>query len=191
MATDLRITKSETAIEHAFLDLIEEKGFSNVHIVDIATRANVNRNTIYLRYGSKEDIIASILNKAYQKELSMLDLDKILKTKSNRRAIEAMFTTIFTILAEENDLYRIILTDQNLSGYIDKLLNDIRKLMMSDLEDTKKNRVVVEYILQGVYGVVRMWIIYDIGTIEENVKVVSDLVFSNVKRFAIKQRRSL
>ena len=72
MKQDLRITKTEIAIEQAFLELIEERGFSNVHIVDIAKRANVNRNTVYLRYGTKEEIISAILKKTYKKQMSSL-----------------------------------------------------------------------------------------------------------------------
>jgi len=79
MKKDLRIIKTETAIENSFLELIEEKGFANVQLNEIAKRANVNRNTIYLRYGTKEDIITAILNKSYNRILSDLDIEKLKK----------------------------------------------------------------------------------------------------------------
>ena len=46
MKEDLRVIKTKEAIKNAFISLIEEKGFENIKIIDIARRANVNRNTI-------------------------------------------------------------------------------------------------------------------------------------------------
>lgn len=184
MAKDLRIEKTEALVEQAFLELIEVKGFANVHLVDIAKKANVNRNTIYLRYGTKEDIITSILNRSFQSNLKELDVSALMKSPSNRRNFEKLFTAVFNALNDEMELYRIILTDPNLSGYIDRLLGSIRKMMMTNLQDTKKNKAVAEYILQGIYGVIKTWIIYDTGSIEDNVKILSNLVMSNVRHLA-------
>ena len=186
MKKDLRVEKTETAIEQAFLELIEEKGFANVHLVDIALRANVNRNTIYIRYGTKEDIISSIVSKTFESHKSEVDIKDIMKLPLNRRFVDKFFTTIFTVIDNDQELYRIILTDPNLSGYIDKLVNDIRKIMLSSFADTKKNRVIIEYILQGVYGVIKTWIIYDTGSIEENVKILASLVMSNVRHLQVR-----
>ena len=184
MAKDLRIEKTETAIEHAFLELIEEKGFVNVHLIDIAKKANVNRNTIYLRYGTKEDIITAIVNKAFQSYLEDLDVSSIMKNPMNRRVMEKLFAAILNALNEELDLYRIVLTDPSLSGYLEKLLGSARKMMYTNIQETKKNHVIAEYILQGVYGVIKTWIIYDTGTIEDNVKILSSLVISNARHLA-------
>ena len=182
MSKDLRIEKSEIAIEQAFLELIEEKGYANIHLVDIAKRANVNRNTIYIRYGTKEDIITSIVTKSFQSKFEDVDINSISKTIINKRIVDNFFTSIFETFSDDIDLYRIILTDPNLSGYIERKLRDIRKLVSSYFEDTKKNLVIINYIIQGVYGVIKNWIIYDTGSIEDNVKILSNLVMSNARR---------
>ena len=184
MAKDLRIEKTEAAVEQAFLELIEVKGFVNVHLVDIAKKANVNRNTIYLRYGTKEDIITSILNRSFQSNLKEVDVSSLVKNPYSRRNFEKLFLAIFNALNDEMELYRIVLTDPNLSGYLDRLLSNIRKISMTNLQETKKNKVVAEYILQGIYGVIKTWIIYDTGSIEENVKILTNLVMSNLRHLA-------
>ncbi len=183
---DLRITKSETAIEHAFLELVEEKGFENIHIVDVANKAQVNRNTIYLRYGTKEDIISAIVEKLFEEQLSQLDREMVLKTRTSRKAIQNMFKSIFTVLSKEIDIYRIILTDPNLSGYADKMIDKVRKMILGVAIDSKKNHMIIEYLLQGVYGIISMWIIYDTGSIEENAKILSELVISNARHISFK-----
>ena len=95
MAKDLRIEKTEAAVEQAFLELIEVKGFVNVHLVDIAKKANVNRNTIYLRYGTKEDIITSILNRSFQSNLKEVNVSSLVKNPYSRRNFEKLFLAIF------------------------------------------------------------------------------------------------
>lgn len=187
MSIDLRIQKSEQAIEQAFLELIEEKGFENVRMIDIAKKANVNRNTIYIRYGVKEDIITSIVTKSFSRQFQDVDLSKLARPIISRRLVEMLFYSIFEALSNDIELYRIILTDPNLSGYLEKKLREIRKVMTQHIVDNKKNNLVVEYILQGVYGVIKSWIIYDTGSIEDNVKLLSNLVMSNARNLTLKK----
>lgn len=187
MSVDLRIQKSEQAIEQAFLELIEEKGFENVRMIDIAKKANVNRNTIYIRYGVKEDIITSIVTKSFSRQFQDVDLSALAKPIISKRLVETLFFSIFGALSNDIELYRIILTDPNLSGYLEKKLREIRKVMTQHLVDNKKNNLVVEYILQGVYGVIKSWIIYDTGSIEDNVKLLSNLVMSNARNLTLKK----
>ena len=186
MNTDLRIIKTETAIEGAFLELIELKGYENVHILDIAKRANVNRNTIYLRYGTKEDIVKKIIDKAFSKQMEKLDTEAIINTRSNKRAVSNMFTSIFNVLSEDIEIYRIILTDFNLSGYTTYILNTIRGMIFQRVYDTAKNRLVVEYILKGTFGIIQNWIIYDAGSIEDNVKILTSLIVPNIRHLTYK-----
>lgn len=186
MSTDLRIIKTEAAIEGAFLELIELKGYENVHILDIAKRANVNRNTIYLRYGTKEDIVKKIIDKAFSKQMEKLDTEAIINTRSNKRAVSNMFTSIFNVLSEDIEIYRIILTDFNLSGYTTYILNTIRGMIFQRVYDNAKNRLIVEYILKGTFGIFQNWIIYDAGSIEDNVKILTSLIVPNIRHLTYK-----
>lgn len=176
MKDDLRVIKSKQSIEKAFLELIEEKGYGNVHLIDIASRARVNRNTIYLHYSSKEEIIESIIIRAYEEEIERLDVNEYLKIKNNRKKIENMFITIFSIIKDKIDLYRILLTDENLTGYVEKLMFNIKKYLMVPLAETSKNEISINYIVFGVYGVIRNWVVYAKGTDKENIDIITELV---------------
>ena len=88
MKTDLRVIKSRLAIENAFINLVEIKGFSNISIKEIAEKAMVNRNTIYLNYGSKEDILESILKSSVQKYFGQLNSQYFRNMGINKRKIE-------------------------------------------------------------------------------------------------------
>ena len=186
MNTDLRVIKSEAAIEAALLELIEEKGYVNVRIIDIAKRANVNRNTIYLHYKDKEEIVFKIVSKSFEASRSIIDFDKLLKAKASRKSAEEMFMTILDVLEKQVELFRILLTDENLSGYIARVSTFVRKMMLNVYKDTKQNRMIMEYIIQGVYGIIKMWIIYDIASKEEVAKQLGNLVVSNAKHLQFK-----
>jgi len=176
MKTDLRVIKTKKLVEQSFLDLIEQNGYENVRIVDIAKKAQVNRNTIYLHYGSKEGIVESMVIGAYEEEVSQLQITEYLKMKNNRKKIENMFKVIFTVIQSKTDLYRILLTNENLTGYVERLMFNIKKYIMSTLVDNKKNDIIVNYIVFGVYGIIRNWVVYAKGTDKENIEIITDLV---------------
>ena len=59
--TDLRVQKTKKLIRDSFFELVEEKGYSKVTVMDITKKAMINRNTFYLHYVDKEDLIDQIL----------------------------------------------------------------------------------------------------------------------------------
>lgn len=181
MKTDLRVVKTKRAIEQAFFQLIEEKGFEKVRIVDIAKKAEVNRNTIYLHYGTKEGIIKDVVERQFVSGFTNLEFNKINKFRNNRKRVELFFQTLFKIVSEQIEVYRILLTDENLAGYLSMTKTRIETYAMENIKDTAKNRAIVEYIVSGTYGVMSRWIIFAYGTIEGNIKILTDLTLSNLR----------
>lgn len=55
--TDLRILRSKLSIKKAFIELLNEKGYEGITIQDIADKAMINRNTFYLHYQNKPDLL--------------------------------------------------------------------------------------------------------------------------------------
>ncbi|WP_277584328.1 TetR/AcrR family transcriptional regulator [Psychrobacillus antarcticus] len=52
--------KTKNAIQNAFIDLLLEKKFSKITIREIATIAQVNRETVYYHYEDKFDLLSKI-----------------------------------------------------------------------------------------------------------------------------------
>lgn len=176
MKTDLRIVKTKQAIENSFLELIEQYGYSNVRLVDIANKAQVNRNTIYLHYESKEGIVESMVVGAYEEQIEHLQINEYLKMKNNKKKVEKMFRVIFTVIQDKIDFYRILFTEENLAGYMERLMFNIKKYILSTLADPEKNEILVNFLVFGVYGIVRNWVVYAKGTEEENIRITTDMV---------------
>ena len=62
MSEDLRVIKTKGYIKNAFLELLKEKNYAKVSVKDIASLASINRNTFYLHYSSKDDLVSSLVN---------------------------------------------------------------------------------------------------------------------------------
>ena len=180
MKTDLRVQKSRIAIENAFINLVELKGFTNITITEIAEKAMVNRNTIYLNYGSKVEILESIIKSSLEKHFGILTADYFRTIGVNRRKIEDLYRKLFKV--DENiELYRILMLDQALSGYLQPEFTRLRKSFDQIIQPEIENRIKIRFFLDGVLGVLRNYIVFAVGSKEENIKVLTDLTMSNLK----------
>lgn len=93
--TDLRYVKTERAIRDAFFELLEESDFDKVSVTDITQRAQINRNTFYLHYSDKFNLVNSILIDFVQ-ELSQQALKVIDQAeKPDTATFNQYFLTIF------------------------------------------------------------------------------------------------
>lgn len=184
MKTDLRVIKSRNAIENAFINLVEMKGFQNISIKEIAEKALVNRNTIYLNYGSKEGILEAIVKESFQKYFGNLSENEFKNLGLNRKKVEEIFKNLFAVIDENIELYRILLTDNSSTGYLETEANRLRKLIVSIFKPTFKNEMSFQFVLSGVWGVVSTYIIYAKGTEEEYIKILTDLAISNLKHLS-------
>ena len=181
MGTDLRVIKSRAAIENAFINLVEIKGFQNVTIIEIAEKAMVNRNTIYLNYGSKEEILESIVNGSVEKYLGQINSGYFKTIGLNKRKIEAFYRNLFKVVDENIELYRIILADPSSSGYFQIQLTKFRKAFEELVKENDENKIKVSFIINGMLGTLGNYIKLAIGTTEENIKVLTDLTISNLR----------
>jgi len=54
---DRRVTRSRVALKSALLDLLTERPYERISVLDITERANVGRSTFYAHFKSKEDLL--------------------------------------------------------------------------------------------------------------------------------------
>ena len=179
---DLRVIKTQTTIENALIELIEIKGFSKIKMVDIAKYAQVNRNTIYLHYESKEDIVISILRKAYGEPAFLENLQKITNSHATKKDVKNFFTSVLDEIENHIELYRILLTDPNLNGYLNRILRSFRDGALNHFQKTDSNRIKIEYIITGIYGVLSRWVVYAVGTKEELAIELTDLLIGDIRK---------
>ena len=155
--TDLRIRRTKKSIRDAFFELIDENGFDSVTVKDITDRALISRNTFYLHYEDKFDLLNKIcyvvMRKVYWR---VKDLDFTIDCTA------ALLISIQRVIDEDRDLYRLLLTDPGTVVFSEKIEKTIRTaldLIKGDIEGISD--LSIEYIITGMKGVIRYWVTHD------------------------------
>lgn len=181
---DLRILKTRKAIKIAFLTLIHTKGYERMTIQDIADEAMINRNTFYLHYVDKIDLMESLCQDSIEQlnvciNLEMKDVDEMNK---------ALFTTIlaetFRVIESDFVFFKALLSENGYPNFANHLKDSLKNLMLTGIEKStfsSNNIVALEYMISGLVGVICMWI-NDSENLDvtEIVEQLSDIHFHNV-----------
>ena len=162
--TDLRIRRTKKSIRDAFFELIDENGFDSVTVKDITDRALISRNTFYLHYEDKFDLLNKISNELMSKVYWRVSKD-LIKIKDLDFTIDCTATLLISIqqvIDEDRDLYRLLLTDPGTVVFAEKIEKTIRTaldLIKGDIEGISD--LSIEYIITGMKGVIRYWVTHD------------------------------
>ena len=96
--SDLRVIKTKNLIKGAFIELVEEKGFDNVTIKDICNKALINRNTFYLHYYDKVDLLKKIADEVFFEQEKTIEFVGGDITLDRKEYIKQGLINIFNIL---------------------------------------------------------------------------------------------
>lgn len=181
---DLRVIKTKRSIKGAFIELVEEKGFDNVTVKDICNKALINRNTFYLHYYDKIDLLNKIASDVFlEQENTISFMSSDVKSQS-KEMLNNSLLEILKIIHKEIEFYRVILLDSNMSGYIDKFAIDLQKRYVKNIKaDYKKNIIELDYIFYGIVGVIKNWIIKDYESIESLSSRLSNMIYNNLSNY--------
>ncbi len=168
------------------MELLEIKGFAKIKITDIAKKAMVNRNTIYLHYATKEDIAISILNRNSKLNSFGEDVIKVFSPQIDPIFVKQFFKTLIESLSSNIELYRLFMTDPNLNGYLSKELYRVKEKIATNLKKTSSNEIRLDYITSGSYGIISRWIIYANAPKEVIINELTNITVLNISRLELK-----
>lgn len=181
---DLRVIKTKQLIKDSFFELIGEKGYSKVTVTDITKKANINRNTFYLHYVDKEDLVDQIITDNYKEsEPKIINLvgDHLIKDFNNLQELQVdILHNVIDFLLEEIEFYRILLMDPGLNGYLNKLKNSVKAKLKKPINYKNSDQLVnFEFIFEGTYGVLMEWIKSDFISKDVLADKLSQLLNNN------------
>lgn len=110
---DLRIQRTQKSIKQAFFELIEEEGFDHISVKDITARAMISRNTFYLHYSDKFDLLNKICDEIVFK--LFLGVGKQLRRETRKLRVDtygaaSVIKMGIKTIEEDREAYRILLT---------------------------------------------------------------------------------
>ncbi|MCV3315390.1 TetR/AcrR family transcriptional regulator [Pediococcus ethanolidurans] len=103
-SNDLRAIKSKRDIEVAFIQLINQNGFSKITIKDICTSALIGRSTFYRYYEDKYDLLKKLITKYTQ------ILDDLLTKRMNKIVNDDLLINLYLGLSQHKSSILCLLT---------------------------------------------------------------------------------
>ena len=82
------------------------------------------------------------------------------------------------------DFYRMILLDDSLKGYLDKIFDIITAHLSILLEvSNPSSKLVFEYTMSGIFGTTRKWIKEPNTSASETARVLAQLSYAGLLKF--------
>lgn len=126
---DRRVLKSRQAIEQAFIFLLEQKGFDNLTVKEIAAVADVGRKTFYLHFTDLYDLLDHVLDK------EMAGLATACEQKAKQTYAEGALSW-FRYFTSHKKLFLPLFISQKTTAFRDRLF----RLIINDLTDKAQSR---------------------------------------------------
>ena len=140
-----------------FIDLLAEKGFEKITIIDIAERANINRGTVYLHYADKFDLLDKCIETYV--ELLLNHCANRAETKLDANAFQSMFE----YLEKNFTIYKLLLSNEGVGFFRNRLYAAIAQIETEVIgikseNNVFSNGVTTHFLTSGFIGVLEWWI---------------------------------
>lgn len=167
---DLRVQRTNKMIVEAFIRLVEQKGFDQVTVQDIADEAMINRATFYAHYKDKQDLYEKIFEIAIDSFASVLSLeDMVTENRIKIKKIEIVMTKIYENVQTNRDFYLTIMNGaaiEILRGKLADMLYDQYEHIFKQLRITENDievpmDFIIEYMTSIFIGTLHWWLTTD------------------------------
>jgi AcrR family transcriptional regulator len=121
-ASNLRVKRTRKLLRTALIDLIEERGFDDLTVGEIAERAMVSRAGFYRYYQDKYDLVEQFFEEAVLTLMNDLNAHpRVVLGGSGPHALPKPWVKLFEHLAEYERLYRVLLVSKSHSWFVTKM----------------------------------------------------------------------
>ncbi|MEC0242287.1 TetR/AcrR family transcriptional regulator [Paenibacillus dokdonensis] len=165
---DPRVVRTQRLLKNALFDLLEERGYEQVTVQDIADRATVKRATFYLHFNDKQDLlhqcITDLLNEL--SESIKNKNDDTLHFDFHSGKTHPIFIRMFEHVSEHFCHYQALLVNNRIpaftSGLLDVLHNFISEgINMTEPDDSNlsaRRDVVIKYVESAYLELIIWWV---------------------------------
>lgn len=182
---DLRIKRTQKSIKNAFYELIEEKGFDHISVKYITERAMISRNTFYLHYNDKFDLLNKICDELVFKLFIGVGKQQLRReTRKLRVDIYGAASVIkmgIKTIEEDREAYRVLLSSSGSDLLTQKLQQGIRRaldLISSDIDGISEYSL--QYIISGTCGIIKYQVTHESSNIADEAYRFAEIHFGGL-----------
>lgn len=155
---DRRTKYTKMVLSQSLLELMQEKEIAKITVTEICRKADINRNTFYKYYYGPEDLLSTI-------EEQLMEI--ITGSLSQSKDVTKMGRDLLSILLENKDLCRVILSDHGNQELLHRILKLTRHAFLEEwkLRVSPESAHHVEnmylYGEGGMIALIRHWVASD------------------------------
>ncbi|MEM8863438.1 MAG: TetR/AcrR family transcriptional regulator [Chloroflexota bacterium] len=153
---DRRVVRTRKMLAAALLDLMQEKNFEEITITDIAERADMNRATFYLHYGTKEELLYKSLEERFDQLVTSIEEQMQVPENGYIWEEDTYDRLVFEHVAEHADLYKVILDQNGMGAVIHRIIDYIAavayRTTLNNVPENFEAQIPMEIISRHVAG---------------------------------------
>nr|WP_314465368.1 TetR/AcrR family transcriptional regulator [uncultured Clostridium sp.] len=183
---DLRTLKSRRLIKNTFLELIKEKGYQHITVMDISRRALINRKTFYFHYETIENLYEEMTNEY----LNLLDFSILLPTlQIDLRHSDFITKATFVLekIKDQKGPFQIMMNDPTNNHFNEKLKHFLSLFLYDTmkLEDYAVVKMLPASLIQNIYSsiffeIIKWWINQDDISAERAIALMLSMFSDNM-----------
>lgn len=160
---DKRVRRTKLDLTNAFVQLIKEKGYSNVSVTDIVNKSDYNRATFYAHYNNKDDLTNEIIEKMSM-ELEKVFLRNITPSKLLELThLPASSVHVFEYICKNSDFYDLLKYTDSIPKLRENIIETIKtfqkKIALVGVQGSHVNEPhFIIYRTYGTFGIISEWI---------------------------------
>lgn len=188
---DLRIKRTQKAIKSAFFELLDEKSFEHISVKDITDRALISRNTFYLHYADKYELLNKVCDELIIKLFFRISkqLRRVQREEFTVESIAGILRLGLVVVEENHEAYRILLCSSGIDMLSQKL-NAMSRRFMDFIKDDIEgiSEISIEYIVSGITGVIKYYVNNGVDNLDEECYNFTKIHLSSIVEIARETR---
>lgn len=164
--SEVKFQNTARKMNSALIELLEEKEFSQITVLEVCKRAGVNRSTFYSHYNNTYDLLEEV-HISFNKELSKHFIADDSVFLENDISISIKKTVSYLeFIKEHRFFFKAYMNNLNNFKH-DEFYSAIKEKVLIPLLEKKKitNKTTVNYVAQfylnGVAAIIKEWVFND------------------------------
>lgn len=162
---DPRVLRTRKMFEDALLELLEEKDYNKITVMELTERASLNRATFYLHYYEKNELLEQCLDSALEELRRSVKISDFEFTYDCEKP-HPSFVRLLEKMMERSRFFKIMLAEEKVPYFTEKVLKVIEGLVEQGMEYLEKEKIkqrvpsaiLRSYISSAYFGTIIWWL---------------------------------
>lgn len=186
--TDLRIQRTQKAIVDAFYELLDEKSFGSITVIDICDRALINRGTFYTHFEDKYSLLDKCISDI------MYGLHEQVKRAHGENDLITYYNEVMDLgicfLDNNRKRIRTIILKADSALVFDKvheilthnIINRLSHARPRDGKGSLPSDILAEFFAGGIISLIKWWLLdepnYTLDDIRKQLSAIAMMTLS-------------